>query len=293
MAVRLTNRQQDLLRDLGSYGILSGDQVAIVQGVGRQAARKRMSELIDLGLVEGRPHGFGRARGRPARIYSLNAEGVLYLKNLGFAVAEDRKPGTGKSIAPDHQLLLNWCLLHLQGLQSVLPQLTVRRADTSRLVETPERSRSSASTHAIPDAVFSISNDHGEKVLLFFLEVDMASETVASPTRKGSDFRSKIVRYHEYFRSGLYKRYEQEWDCQLRGFRLLVVTSMQQRLAVLCRLVREMPPSDFVWLADRASLFSAGMAAAIWVQGGNQDSPPRSILGSTLARPTPLLPVKP
>jgi len=295
---KLTRRQLDLLKHLAAYRILSCDQAAVLQDVGRQAARKRLRKLMDVGLVEGQPHGFGRSRGRPAKIYCLSREGVAYLKRLGLEVRQGWDRSAGGATAPDHQLLLNWCLLHLRHLGRECPQLTVRVAEERYPEDDPEqsvpgRSRRDPSPRAIPDAVFSITSEDRGKVLLFFLEVDMASETVASPSRANRDFRSKILRYQERFRSGSYKSYEQVWDCQLQGFRLLVVTNSQKRLSALCRLVREMPPSDFVWLTDQAALFASGISAPIWAQGGRQDCQLQSIVGPTLARVAPLLPVRP
>jgi hypothetical protein len=298
VANELTRKQLDLLKLLAAYRILSVDEAAVLQGAGQQAARKRLRKLMALGLADGRPHGFGRSRGRPARIYCLSDEGIAYLKSLGRGVSQAADRDAEATTAPNHQLLLNWCLLHLRHWGQSYPQLTVcvaeeRHADDNADPSVPARSRRGPSPRTIPDAVFSITRQDRRKVLLFFLEVDMASETVASFSRGKRDFRSKILRYQERFRSGSYKRYEQLWGCQLQGFRLLVVTNSRKRMSSLCRLVREMPPSDFVWLTHQAALFASGISAPIWVQGGRRDHLLQSIVGPTLARVEPLLPVRP
>ena len=71
----------------------------------------------------------------------------------------------------------------------------------------------------IPDGVFTITNAELKKSLLFFLEVDMGTETVASPKRDLKDIRQKIVNYQALFRTGQYKRYEKILKADVNGFR--------------------------------------------------------------------------
>ena len=299
MAHKLTRRQVDLLRHFATYRVLATDQAAVLQDVGAQAARKRLDKLMDLGLIEARSEGYGRARGRPNRIYYLTEQGIAHLKSLGLAPGQDsydpRCPGG--VTAANHQLLLNWCLLHLLHLERVHSQFKVGFVNHPHSLEmeepsVPVEAPSDRSPVTIPDAIFSITCEEQSKTLLFFLEVDMATETVASPSRTNRDFRIKIRRYQEYFRSAAYTRYGDLWHCELRGFRLLVVTNSRARLASLSGLVREMRPSDFIWLTDQGSLFARGISAPVWVRGGHQDSLLQSIIGPTFARVAPLLPVR-
>ena len=301
MGKKLTRRQLELVRHLDTYRVLSARQVAVLQGVGLQAACKRLRQLGTLGLVESRSRGYGRARGRPARIHSLSQKGMVHLKDLApqdCQGTQDRHT-PDELMAVDHRILLNWCLLHLAHLEKILPQLELHLvfrprplADSVQVVA-PRRSgrgKRSSTDATFPDAAFAITSDEQGKTLLFFLEVDMATETMAGPTRTDGDFRSKVLRYQALFRTAGYKTYETTWNCPLRGFRLLVVANSQTRLASLCRLVRQMPPSDFVWLTDQVSLFAEGITAPIWARGGHLDSPPQSIVGPQFSRAAPLLP---
>ena len=122
----------------------------------------------------------------------------------------------------------------------------------------------------------------------------MGTETLASPKRNRRDVRQKILNYREYFRSERYKRYEQTWNCDLRGFRLLFVTHTADRLAAVCRLVRDISPTGFIWLTDQARLFDKGVSAEVWAPGGRLGAQLESILGSRMpapnARPCPVPP---
>lgn len=60
----------------------------------------------------------------------------------------------------------------------------------------------------IHDGVFIITDRESEKSLLFFLEVDMGTETLVNSNSKPIDVRQKIVNYQALFRAGQYKRYE-------------------------------------------------------------------------------------
>ena len=135
----------------------------------------------------------------------------------------------------------------------------------------------------IPDGVFVVTDKESGKSLLFFLEVDMGTETRVTSRRKPTDVRQKIINYQALFGTEKYKRYEKIFNVSLNGFRLLFLFHTSARLNAICRLVREMPPNGFVWLADQNQMFLHGLAAEIWVHGGKVGQKLRSILGDKLA----------
>jgi hypothetical protein len=92
-----------------------------------------------------------------------------------------------------------------------------------------------------PDATFSIADRDQSKTLLFFLEVDLGTETLASPKRELTDIRQKILNHGTCFDLQVHKRYEKLWSFGLNGFRLLVLTDTLVRLSTLSSLVQEMP----------------------------------------------------
>ena len=140
----------------------------------------------------------------------------------------------------------------------------------------------------IPDGVFNLRDQESGKTLLFFFEMDMGTEALASGRRGAKDIRNKVINYQQYFRSGGYKRYQDLWECRLAGFRLLFLAHTPARLAAFCRLVQETPPSDFVWLSDRDRMFAQGVSADIWARGGKLGAPPASIIGKTMSHAAPL-----
>jgi hypothetical protein len=135
----------------------------------------------------------------------------------------------------------------------------------------------------IPDGVFVITDEEPEKSLLFFLEVDMGTETLQSTKQTAGDVRQKIINYQNLFRENHYKRYEKIFNAHFSGFRLLFLVNTLVRMKALSDLVQQMPPSDFIWVTDQEQMFSNGLSAEIWTRGGRTDRKTESILGTKLA----------
>jgi len=201
----------------------------------------------------------------------------------------------------EHLLAINWFRIHLVHLEKTFQRLSMKfLSSTSPFLERGPNGQPLVSDRApaadaggepvafTPDAVFTLKDQEHGKTLLFFLEVDMGTETLASARPGAKDILTKIICYQQYFRSDGYKRYQDLWDCELNGFRLLFLANLPARLAALCRLAQETPPSGFVWLTDRERMFAEGVSANIWARAGKLDAPLESIVGQTLSRVTPL-----
>ena len=142
-----------------------------------------------------------------------------------------------------------------------------------------------------PDGVFRIADSEQKKSVLFFLEVDMGTEAVVGEEGSVKDIRQKIINYQRYIQSGRYKVFESLWKCPFNGFRLLFLAHSLERMAALCRLVEQMPPSDFIWVTAQERMFSQGLADTIWARGGKMAKSAESILNWSMARPSPVAPI--
>jgi hypothetical protein len=295
---KTTKNDLELIKLLGEFKMLTVSQLAFLSQRSRQVIRRRIRFLINQGLILARERSYGNQRGRPEDLIFLSDAGWEFLLDE-YGHMEIRSLPFSKSLNSmfiEHDLLVNWFLVHLIQIEREIPQLSVNFLIRNLAfinhsgvgkVQVPERllTRNSKNEFSefIPDCVFTIENVEIKKSLLFFLEVDMGTETVASSKRDLKDIRQKIVNYQALFRTGQYKRYENILKTHVNGFRLLFLVNSPARHKVLCRLVREMPPSDFVWLTDQHSMFSKGISANIWARGGRHNNPPQSILGRTLA----------
>ena len=131
----------------------------------------------------------------------------------------------------------------------------------------------------IPDGVFTITDNESNKTLLFFIEVDMSTETLISGTLC-YDIQNKVRKFQGLFQQKVYKKYNEFFNCQFNGFRTLFLANTEPRLKSLCNVIKSTPPSDFIWLTSRNNMFKNGLAAEIWARGGQYNKPRESILGT-------------
>jgi DNA-binding PadR family transcriptional regulator len=283
MSFRLRRVDTQLLMDIAEYRMMTIEQVAVLMARTKQSIWRRLRDLEKQGFLQTQLRERGRKRGRPEGMVILSPQGWELLKKSTPSMVVNDDVLAGNLSCQDHQLLLNWFRLHLNAVSDTLPQLNVHfLAHSSPLLPnslTEQIIVNDQTIRFIPDAVFSLTDTRQQKSLLFCLEVDCGTETLASPRRKPTDIRQKILNYQTYLQKEQYKRYEKLWGKLFHGFRLLFLTVSQGRLAKLCQLVQDIPPSDFIWLTDHDSMFSEGLSAPIWARGGNLHATRHSILG--------------
>ncbi len=291
---KIPEKDWELLRFTDSFKILTVIQLSALSRRSPQVIRRRLRSLGERGFISTQQQAYGNRRGRP--------EDLILLSEAGYSVLHKQTDRNGKCqnndkyAAPEfveHELLVNWFFIHLIQIARQIPQLSVQYFTQyySTAEDAPSTGRmiriqlpgDKDKLEFIPDGIFTVSDSVSKKTLLFFLEVDMGTETLASPARGLKDIRQKIVNYQYLFRSSRYKRYEGYFNATLNGFRVLFVTHSPSRLKTLCQLTASMPPADFIWLSDRDRLFPSGLADEIWVRGGALDCQPYTILGKISA----------
>ena len=198
----------------------------------------------------------------------------------------------------EHELLVNWFRIHLIHLEEHVPELSVDfispatpflrlRQDGSPLISDNVKIDGQERTF-VPDGVFSIANKDQQKRLLFFLEVDMGTESIISSNGKSDTISQKVLNYSSYYACGGYKRYQKKWESELNGFRVLFVTNTAQQKETISRFLRESRSYEFVWVTDQKQVFLHGLGSTIWARGGHTETSPHSIIGPTLAKELPL-----
>lgn len=295
MAFMLNKNDLALLASVAENRVLTVAQIAAVQGRRKQVIRRRLRELERAGLTHSDNGALGRSRGRPEKQISLTKKGAALLCARFPALREipNDRLTADKLRCVDHQVAINWFKIHLRHMEHVLPELSVRfvsNVSPFRIgtCESFVPKRGATEDHRelkefAPDGVFSISHESKGKTLLFFLEVDMGTESIASVGRGPRDLRQKILNYQHLFQEQKYKFYETSWHCHLAGFRLLFLTTTGARMAAICNLIQSIPPSGFIWVTTLEQMFSHGLSGKIWVRGGRSNVPKESILGSEMA----------
>jgi len=214
--------------------------------------------------------------------FAATDKALRMLAQVGIALeppSETNRKGPNGSV--EHQLLINDFRVALAQLPAAFPKLRVHYQGASDAFVA--RQEGDLATAFIPDGVIRITDVSRNKTVLFYLEADMETEPLNSERPACSSIEKKIRVYQDHFRLGEYKRHEQAWACQLKGFRVLLVSPAQISLARLCGRIRSMPPSNFIWITYRAQLHNPGLAQSIWFPGGSMEQPQTSILGSLVS----------
>jgi len=292
MSFKLNKSDYKILECIAEYRMLTVTQIAAIFHKSRQVVRRRLNNLEQAGLIEIAGHEIERGRGRPESYQGLTKCGVDVLRNRGLLNKEiPYKKVCADFSAHDHQLLLNWFRIHLNEVEKVVSNINIKFfvSTSPALPEdkngcilitnySPVPDNGIQGVKFTPDAAFSISDSDEDMTCLYFLEVDRGTETRASTRRAMTDVRQKLINYQWYFHSKAYKRYEQVFKCQLRGFRVLFLTTTMGRLNALCELTQQFRSSNFVYLTEISRLFPEGVSAEIWTKGDDINGPQQSIL---------------
>ena len=298
MAGKITKNDVTLLSSIAEYKFLTVEQLAAISQRSKQVIRRRLRVFETEYLVVMKAFGFGKGPGRRENIIILSEKGMQVLRNKNI-LSSHATYITNKTSGPmfvDHDLLVNWFFIHLLQIGRDNPRFITHHLTTSShnlkqgdfqrpfLQERFWIDEHRKKIHImIPDGVFTIHDRESERSLLFFLEVDMGTETLAKTDRTPGDVRQKIINYQTLFDRKHYKRYEEIFNTKFNGFRLLFLTSQLSTMKAICDLIQEMPPSEFIWVTDQGRMFSHGISAEIWARGAGYDKPPESILSQKFA----------
>jgi len=304
MAGKTTKDDIKLLSYIAENKFLTVKQLAALSQRSQQVVRRRLRLFESEHLAAMRERGFGKGPGRRENIIILTEKGMELLRDREIlsnhaAYITDKTPD---SIFIDHDLLVNWFFIHLLQIERDNSNIAVQFLTTSTHnlkegnAEKPLLQEKFSTDQdqekivtMIPDGVFTVINKEAERTLLFFLEVDMGTETLVKTNLISGDVRQKIINYQSLFHSNHYKRYEKIFNAELNGFRLLFLANSPARMKALCDLTQEIPPSDFIWVTDQDRMFSHGVSADIWARGGQYNKPPESFLSQKLAFEAPVV----
>jgi hypothetical protein len=287
MPDKITKGDFDILLKLSYYRFLTVKQLSFLCHRATQIIRRRLRSLEGRHLVLMWGKSYGKGKGRPENVAIPTKRCFDLLSRDGHLpghITPDADTPPNPALI-DHDLLLNWFIIHLLALDRKKSGLV-----TDHRIGRPTMDENAGGTDKIiPDAVFTITHKEADKTLLFFVEVDMGTETIASANRNHKDIRQKVVKYQNLFRSNDYKHFESVFSSELNGFRLLFLSNTVSRMKSLCSFVKNMPPSNFIWIMDQDQMFRKGLFGNIWVKGGLTGKPLESIIGKELSFDEPVI----
>ena len=289
----ITKKDQILLLTIAEYKNLKIDQIALLNRSGKGIVQRKVSRLFKNGLVNLSPRNYSTNNGRPENIISISEKGIQFLKkqNLIDNNIPIEKFTLSNQYNIEHELLGNWFRIGLSCLSIKISDLTTDFISPSTPFLPLKKNgfplisenfkQQNQSINFVPDGVFYIKSNNQNKSLLFFLEVDMGTETLNSYSIKSNNISTKINNYRSYFQSEKYKRYETKWNTKFNGFRLLFLTNTSNRKNKISDLVSSNKTNDFIWLAHQFDMFEKGLGGKIWTRNGNLSTSQESILGPT------------
>ena len=197
--IRLWKRDYEIIEAVGQ-GLHTTSQIAALYFPSAKKASERMKLLLESGFVSRFAKPVLGVRGKPEFVYC--AKGRSMKRNYAtvfhaLAVSEFKVQ------------FLSW--LKASGFLGAFlyPMQLQNKLRESEL---------------IPDGIFTIEK---EKRLLFFLEIDLGSESLSASN--GYAFTAKLDDYSDYFDDAGYKK-DFEWLGSFKGFRALVVFDSEKRL---------------------------------------------------------------
>ncbi len=289
-----TKKDFFLLKQIIEYYILTVDQLALINNSGRRVIQKKIAKYSKQNLVNLKQRYSSENHGRPENIISINEKGVKLLQNenlIDSKIPVERFV-TDKIYNTEHDLLINWFRIHLQFIQvkvtnfktefisSTTPFIPLNKNGQPLITENLLIENSTVTL--IPDGVFHIKSENQNKSLLFFLEVDMGTESLQNNGIRSNNIATKIQNYKSYFQSEKYLRYQKKWNTIFNGFRLLILTNTAKRKVSISNFINSDSSNDFVWVADQSEMFEKGLGGRIWSRGGKLSIPQESILGPTI-----------
>ena len=279
---------------ISEYGILLNEQIALLNNSGKRIIQRKISRLYKNGLLNLSPRNNSSNHGRPENIISIHEKGVKLLQNENLIDSKIpvKRFTADKIYNIEHELLINWFRIHLQNIQVKISNLkTEFISSTTPFIPLNKNGQplitenlliENSTVTLIPDGVFHIKSENQNKSLLFFLEVDMGTESLQNKGFKSNSIATKIQNYQAHFQSKKYLRYQKKWNTIFNGFRLLILTNTAKRKVSIMNFINSDSSNDFVWVADQSEMFEKGLGGKIWSKGGKLSIPQESILGPTI-----------
>lgn len=240
--IRITARDCELLQKLSEYRLLSTEQIRYLLYPSMNRARKRLLQLFRHGLLArfSRPVRLGE--GSSQYIYRFSRKGEILIH--GNLAASKRPARVITETQGEHALRINDFRIDMELVARIRDDFTLRfwKPDRDVKVIVPAVVHEKpVHVPLVPDGFFGLRIQ--DRDFFYMLEVDRAT---APLTR----IRTKLGAYLNFWHSKA-----QLAQLKIPTFRLLWITSGQQRLQNLLKVVRELSPkhprTDIVFLTTQ------------------------------------------
>jgi hypothetical protein len=239
LAMKLTDRDREIVRLVYKYRFLSSVQIVSLLGESHQQILRRLQLLYHNRYLE-RPRAqleYFRRGGSHHIIYGLGNKGGALLRENGIKIRKLKwgaKNGSVGSIFFRHAVLLAEIMVECE--------LACRRMAGVRLLTSIDLSQESGITlpqplkwkvqvkghlklGVLPDAVFALRTAKNRSINLFFLEADRGTMPIIRKKLWQTSFYRKLLAYQATWRTGLHRS-----KFGIHRFRVLTVTTVPGRV---------------------------------------------------------------
>jgi hypothetical protein len=282
--MRITKRDVEALLSIARYRFLTPSQIERLHFPNLKKAQLRLKFLFESGLV-------GRVA-QPSPIIQGKSEFVYFLKKKSLEALECLNGSFSGSqsnlIIPSHIPRAINHFLDINSAGIAFEVSAARTADSAcpikchfipeYLKEVSERDgrlRKAIDAHSFngkklpdenrikPDFVMALDKGEGRK-LLFFGEIDRGTESILSASADKYCLKRKIGAYVACFDNGHYKAYEKNFGAAFNGFRVLFITTTEERLRNVLDALTSFDDVAFFWLTTLDKLDGDVLTSRIW-----------------------------
>lgn len=286
----LTERDKAILRHVYDFTRLLPAQIqGLVAFPSLKKAQRRLTCLVKKGLLVRERLGNPGSGSRPF-IYAIGKKGVgVVSEGRAFKPSHNKLRSRNDSTMLEHLIRVNDFIVNLitscKGSQyacSYIPEYVgkegIGKPDRYVSMKVPHPLHRDRELAFIPDIVVCLERE-GRKAL-FFVEIDLGTEPLEASYGSRRDFYLKLMAYSVCSRDRCFERWSREFSYDFSGFRLLVVTSSEERLANISKIVArdDVGIDDMVLLSTVEKLENNSVLGGVWRMPGDANGKMHSIV---------------
>jgi DNA-binding Lrp family transcriptional regulator len=281
-SMRLTERDQEIIRLIHRHRFLRSSQIAALLGGSAQHLLRRLQLLYHHGYLE-RPRAqlqYYERGGSKSIAYGLGKKGGVLLKQEnGIEVHPDSWGEKNNAVG---QVFLEHALLVSDVM--VVIELACRKHDGIRLLYEDElalhsdrqpfqwrvKTQDGIKLGVIPDRVFALEyqdqNARPERVH-FFLEADRGTMPVVRSGLTQTSFYRKLLAYEATWTNKIHQRH-----LGIHRFRVLTVTTNAMRVTSLLEACSRLKRGHGLFLFADRTILEKNPFSAVWQRGKSSDT---------------------
>lgn len=286
-ALRLTERDRQILRHVHLHRFLRSDHLLALMPGSRQQLLRRLQRLYHHGFLE-RPRcqiDYYHRSGSRTMAYGLGNKGAGLLKrelNLPFHRFDWPCPNRVERLFLEHALMISDFMVRLEVAcrgRTDVHLLNVDELESARKQCAPfqwkVRIARGQICGVIPDRVFGLELANlpaGRNRIWYFLEADRGTMPIQRQRLDQSSFHRKLLAYQATWTQNLHRK------LRILRFRVLTVTTSAQRLASMQSACRSLQRGHGLFLFATSDSLQSGRDPFSWQWSGPRDGEFRSLL---------------